>query len=103
MIEKILNSDAFNDLIKSNKKIVCKYTAHWCGPCKEIGPYYHELSKEFSDVVCIEIDVTKADDELTSDISSIPTFKFFKSGKEVKNLAVIGSRRDLLRLSFDSL
>merc|ERR1711997_885425 len=55
-----------------------------CGPCIYVAPLYHAISEEFRDVVFLKADVDKLA-KLSSDqgIQAMPTFKFYKAGKEV--------------------
>lgn len=67
-------------------KTVIMFTAEWCGPCKSIKP----LIKAFKEgnpsinVHFINIDeFPLANSEATQNIKSVPTFRFFKNGKQV--------------------
>eukprot|EP00484_Ammonia_sp_Unknown_P019133 CAMPEP_0197032520 /NCGR_PEP_ID=MMETSP1384-20130603/11185_1 /TAXON_ID=29189 /ORGANISM="Ammonia sp." /LENGTH=638 /DNA_ID=CAMNT_0042462201 /DNA_START=81 /DNA_END=1997 /DNA_ORIENTATION=- len=67
--------------------VVCDFWATWCGPCVYIAPYYHEMSEKYKDVVFLKADV----DELSKlsqekGINCMPTFKFFKNGKEIHKI-----------------
>ena len=56
---KITSINIFNNLVinNSNKIIVLKFTATWCGPCQRIKTQYENLSSEYPNIVFTEIDV----------------------------------------------
>ena len=79
---KITSINIFNNLVinNSNKIIVLKFTATWCGPCQRIKTQYDNLSSEYPNIVFTEIDVDEME-KLTEhfEVSSMPTFIFIKS------------------------
>jgi tetratricopeptide (TPR) repeat protein len=44
--------EEFRDLIKSTDKVltVADFSATWCGPCKQVSPFYDELAKKYPKV-----------------------------------------------------
>ncbi|CAL5193877.1 unnamed protein product [Lathyrus oleraceus] len=71
----------------SDKLIVVDFTASWCGPCRFMAPTFAELAKEKPHIIFLKVDV----DELKTlaeewGIRAMPTFLFFKEGKEVDRL-----------------
>jgi len=62
------------------------FWAPWCGPCQTAGPIVEALAGEFKDkmkVVKLNVD----DNQATASrfgVMSIPTFVFFKDGKEAE-------------------
>lgn len=82
---KIKDSDVEN--ILSEKPIIIKAGAEWCGPCKAIKPTLEEVEKEFPDILFCEIDVDEAVDFSEKyKLRSVPTLLFFKEAKEVDRL-----------------
>merc|ERR1712224_901866 len=72
----------------NGKLLVVDFTASWCPPCKMIAPHFDRLSKENPDVIFIKVDVDDAADVASElEISSMPTFKFFKSKVEVSSFS----------------
>ena len=64
--------------------IVKRYTASWCGPCKQLAPVFDTLQSEIPEVQFQTIDVDQNRDEaLSKGISSVPTVIFEKDGQQV--------------------
>eukprot|EP01111_Echinosteliopsis_oligospora_P019650 TRINITY_DN95_c0_g1_i1.p1 TRINITY_DN95_c0_g1~~TRINITY_DN95_c0_g1_i1.p1 ORF type:complete len:119 (+),score=28.37 TRINITY_DN95_c0_g1_i1:38-358(+) len=74
----------YNKLVADagSKLVVVDYSAEWCGPCKMIGPHFTKLSEQYNNAVFIHVDIDELG-EVAADVSSVPTFKFFKNGSEV--------------------
>ncbi|KAL7875747.1 hypothetical protein AOLI_G00107100 [Acnodon oligacanthus] len=88
MIIEIEDKVAFENALKKagDKLVVVDFTATWCGPCRIIGPYFEELSKDpmNCNVVFLKVDVDVAQDVAHScDITCMPTFHFYKKEKKV--------------------
>ena len=64
--------------------VVKRYTATWCGPCKQLAPVFDALQSEIPNVQFQTIDVDQNRDEaLEKNISSVPTVIFEKDGQQV--------------------
>ena len=80
---------------------ILKFTASWCGPCRKIAPFIHELSEEY-DIEVTTIDIDKHND--LSDqfsVSSIPVTIFISDSKEIDR--VIGANEYAIRKNFGNL
>jgi len=70
------------DYIKNNKRVIIKYTASWCGPCKRIQPLYNDLCNETDTEECIflieDVDLDLGD--LMEDVAALPSFHFIHDG-----------------------
>jgi thioredoxin 1 len=63
---------------------VKRYTATWCGPCKQLAPIFSELQGEIPGVSFQTIDVDNNRDlALENNISSVPTVILEKDGQQV--------------------
>lgn len=76
-----LNRMSFMETIKNNNGLfIVKFTASWCGPCKQITPFVDEQFKNTPDIVtCANIDVDQ----------NFDLFAFLKSKKMVKGVPII--------------
>ena len=60
---------------------VKRFTAAWCGPCRQLAPLFEQLQSEYTNVTFETIDVDSSPEETQQySITSIPTVIFFKDG-----------------------
>ena len=60
---------------------VKRFTAAWCGPCKQLAPLFEQLKSSFPNVTFETIDVDNSPEETQENfVTSIPTVIFFKDG-----------------------
>ena len=63
---------------------VKRYTATWCGPCKQLAPVFEELKNEITNVTFETIDVDEnREAAIERGISSVPTVILEKDGQQV--------------------
>ncbi|CAG8436826.1 365_t:CDS:2 [Scutellospora calospora] len=96
----IQNLDDFKNKLEKagDQLVVVDFWADWCGPCKIIAPKFEEFSKEFGEVIFLKVN-TDEQEEISAEqkITSLPTFRFFKSGKPIIGGDVIGASPENLR------
>ena len=64
--------------------VIKRYTASWCGPCKQLAPIFQELQNEIPNVSFQTIDVDEnKETALQNNVSSVPTVVFEKDGQPV--------------------
>ena len=95
--EKIIN-----EIQNSNILILCDFYAVWCFPCRQIAPYLHQwaLNEYKNDVIFLKIDADQ--NEILSkrlSIRTLPTFIFFKQGKEIERFS--GANSTFLKAQID--
>ncbi|KAK8098543.1 uncharacterized protein PG998_014029 [Apiospora kogelbergensis] len=76
-----------DELFKSTTYVVVDFYADWCGPCKTIAPALAELARMYSlpglfAVAKVNCDVAQ-DVAAMYRITAMPTFMFFKDGRQV--------------------
>jgi thioredoxin 1 len=60
---------------------VKRFTATWCGPCKQLAPLFEQIQTSFPNVIFETIDVDNSPEEVQEHfITSVPTVIFFKDG-----------------------
>lgn len=68
--------------------LVKRYTATWCGPCKQLAPVFSELQSEMVNepdqirFQTIDVDQNR-DAAIEANVSSVPTVIFEKDGQQV--------------------
>nr|VZI34906.1 unnamed protein product [Spirometra erinaceieuropaei] len=86
-IKHIENDQSFREIVKSSDSgslIVVDFYATWCGPCKIIAPAFADLSRKYTSVKFVKVDVDKCEETAAHyQITAIPTFIFIKDGKTV--------------------
>ena len=63
---------------------VKRYTATWCGPCKQLAPVFEELQNEIKEVTFETIDVDQnREATIEQGVVSVPTVILEKDGEQV--------------------
>lgn len=86
-VQHVSSPQGFADLLSSNIYVVADFYADWCGPCRAIAPFYEQLAKQhsipnFLAFAKVNVDHVQAV-AAQYGVSAMPTFMFFKSGKQV--------------------
>ena len=73
-----------DEVLKSDKPVLVKATAKWCGPCKAMAPTLEEIAEEMKDQIKIyDLDIDENPITPTKyGVRGIPTMLIFKNGQE---------------------
>ena len=73
--------DNFNEVEKSEKRVLIDFYADWCGPCRMVGPVIEEIAKERPDILVVKVNVDR-ERELAQKfgVLSIPTLVVMQDG-----------------------
>ena len=88
-MEVTLNEQNFSqEVLNSDLPVMVDFWAVWCGPCKVLSPIVEELAKDYAGKLKVGKVNVDENNQLASkyNVMSIPTLKFFKSGKMVSEL-----------------
>jgi thioredoxin 1 len=79
----------------AGKIIVVDFTATWCGPCRIMSPIFIELSKNYTSLIFLKVDVDEVADVMAEwDVHAMPTFLFIKDGKQIDK--IVGANKEEL-------
>ena len=82
MALEVTDSNFDEIILKSDKPAVVDFWAEWCGPCRMVGPYIEELSKEYEGKAVVAKCNVDNNPAIAAKfgIRNIPTVLFFKGG-----------------------
>ena len=81
----LLTSEQLKEKINSGEKMVIKFEASWCGPCKALAPILEDIKRERGD----DIEVVKVDVDANPEIArflnaeAIPDVRIYQGGVQV--------------------
>lgn len=87
VVTDITSTEQFNKLVARDCYTIVKFTATWCGPCKQIAPAFESLAsehfvKDCVEFVCVDVDVC-SDVTASCGVTAMPSWQAWKSGKAV--------------------
>ncbi len=80
----VVSKEEYSNIIKNNKLVLVDYFATWCGPCKQMDPFVKQMMKDYegkAKIIKIDSDKNKKL-AITNLVSELPTFVFYRNGKE---------------------
>lgn len=86
-VHHVESSSELKDLFSNTTYVVVDFFADWCPPCKAIAPIFTQLASSHGvpeQLAFAKVNVDHVKDvALEYGISAMPTFMFFKEGKQV--------------------
>ena len=75
---------------------VLKFSASWCGPCKQLAPIFDQVKSEVSGVSFQDVDVdAESALAIKYNVRGVPTIIIEKNGQEVKRLVGMQQKPEL--------
>ena len=94
-----INSTNFEEIKKSEKKVLLDFYADWCGPCKMVAPIIEEIAEENPQYVVGKINVDDCPElAIQFGVSTIPNLVVLKDGEVVNQIAGARPKPQILKM-----
>jgi thioredoxin 1 len=81
-IINVSDAEFEKNVLKSDKPVIVDFWAEWCGPCKQFGPVFEEVSNNVKGVTFAKVDIDNNPEAPTKyGVRGIPTMLMFKNGE----------------------
>jgi thioredoxin 1 len=98
-VKELKDAQFAQEVKSSNVPVMVDFWATWCGPCTMMSPVVEEVAKEYSGK-CRFVKLNVEENQSTASqlgVMNIPTFIFFKGGKEVLRFSGAVPKRELVK------
>ncbi|MFJ9432099.1 thioredoxin family protein [Streptomyces sp. NPDC101490] len=104
-VAEVTDTDFGAEVLESGRPVLVKFTAGWCGPCRQLKPVLRAIAAEEADRLrIVEIDVDRnPETTLRYGVLATPTMLLFRAGEPVKSLVGARPKRRLLEELADVL
>ncbi|AJF67348.1 thioredoxin family protein [Streptomyces vietnamensis] len=97
-VAEVTDADFGTEVLGAGLPVLVKFTAEWCGPCRQLKPVLGALaSEEAARLRIVEIDVDRnPETTLKYGVLATPTLMVFRGGEPVKSIVGARPKRRLL-------
>ena len=103
-VTKVEDFEQFQSIISQEERVLVKFEADWCSPCRAMSSVVEEVAKLHPDVKVLAVDIEgEGIDEVLSTygVRSVPTFVHVRSGAKVRSTSGTVSKAELSSLLAD--
>ncbi len=82
-VKAVQDSSFEHDVLNHHKPVLVDFWAEWCGPCRALGPIFHEVAQSHHEKVSfVKINIDENQQTPAKyGVMSIPTLILFKNGQ----------------------
>ncbi|WP_435973962.1 thioredoxin family protein [Streptomyces sp. Qhu_M48] len=104
-VAEVTDEDFGAEVLGAGTPVLVKFTAEWCGPCRQLRPVLGAIAaEEEARLRVVEIDVDRnPETTLRYGVLATPTLMVFRAGEPVKSLVGARPKRRLLEELADVL
>jgi thioredoxin 1 len=74
--------------------VVAQFHAPWCPYCRHVQPIFRNIAEEHDNVVFLSVNADQQRAVVSQNgVRAVPTFKFFKNGRNVDTVSTIDGSR----------
>ncbi|MEU4267140.1 thioredoxin [Streptomyces sp. NPDC026092] len=98
-VTDVSDTDFDTEVLGAELPVLVKFTADWCGPCRQLGPVLQTIAAEERDrLKIVQIDVDRnPETTVRYGVLATPTLMVFRAGEPVKSLVGARPKRRLLQ------
>ncbi|MFF9841495.1 thioredoxin family protein [Streptomyces sp. NPDC020422] len=102
---EVTDADFGTEVLGADGPVLVKFTATWCGPCRQLKPVLGAIAAEEGErLKVVEIDVDRnPGTTVRYGVLSTPTLMVFQAGEPVKSMVGARPKRRLLQELADVL
>ncbi|MFD3532908.1 thioredoxin family protein [Streptomyces sp. NPDC058664] len=97
-VAEVTDADFGTEVLEAGPPVLVKFTAEWCGPCRQLKPVLAALAAEQGERLrIVEIDVDRnPETTLRYGVLATPTMMVFRVGEPVRSIVGARPKRRLL-------
>lgn len=94
-----VNKNNFDEIIKSEKKVLLDFYADWCGPCRMVLPLVEQIADENPQYVIGKVNIDN-EPELAEkfEVYSVPTLVVIENGRIVNQSSGARPKNQIIAL-----
>ncbi|MGW7287090.1 thioredoxin [Streptomyces sp. NPDC054847] len=98
-VAAVTDTDFDTEVLGADRPVLLKFTADWCGPCRQLAPVLSAVAREEAGrLKVLQIDAdTNPETVVRYGVLSMPTLMVFDGGEPVKSMVGARPKRRLLQ------